>query len=401
MHNELSNFLKSIALYIKSEETQWYKDTKHHISTDLHVFEFYSAACTQMSQLNNEIPKAIRLSKDLELFSYIQYIISVRRRIKPAVWSKICDFIDSVLIYTQKIGFNAIEPRCSALFVDEAQDMGPDTLLLLGSLVKKRDEKRPKSRPLHVFYDNDQRLYDRGGMPHWEMIGMNLQGCSTVMKDNHRNTRPICELALNVLYHITKPTDKDPDYVKLKSDKLVELAFQGDDKWWRVNFSSIRGPNPEFQILKTKSLMYDAVCNCCLHLVTRENVDGKDICIIANNDEGMELERRLNIALRSTDTKVRRYKNPASIARKSREILICTANSFKGFESEVVIIPNLWEYQRKTQIYATRLYVAMTRARSILKIFSWDQRQSTSVNEVVSRCVSLQKRMNRIEKMSH
>ena len=50
-----------------------------------------------------------------------------------------------------------------------------------------------------------------------------------------------------------------------------------------------------------------------------------------------------------------------------------TSHSFKGYEAEVVLIPCADHYVTgDNQILANNLYVAMTRARSILAIYSLD-----------------------------
>lgn len=53
----------------------------------------------------------------------------------------------------------SIIPVCHAMFIDEAQDMGPNTLKLLSALVAQTDENDPNSRSINIFYDNAQNVY--------------------------------------------------------------------------------------------------------------------------------------------------------------------------------------------------------------------------------------------------
>lgn len=92
-------------------------------------------------------------------------------------------------------------PRCTALFIDEAQDMGPSTLRLLLSLVEQGDPADENSRSAHIFYDDAQNIYRRK-TPRWSEFGVDMRGRSTIMRESFRSTKPITEFAVNVLTRI-------------------------------------------------------------------------------------------------------------------------------------------------------------------------------------------------------
>ena len=73
--------------------------------------------------------------------------------------------------------------RCHALFADEGQDLGPNTLKLLTALVEHGDPDDPKSRSVNIFYDNAQNIYGRS-TPKWSEMGLDMRGRSTVMKES-------------------------------------------------------------------------------------------------------------------------------------------------------------------------------------------------------------------------
>ncbi|MBW2254654.1 MAG: AAA family ATPase [Deltaproteobacteria bacterium] len=92
-------------------------------------------------------------------------------------------------------GPEGVNPLASAIFVDEAQDMGPHALRLLGALARPADPAAAMSRPVIVFYDNAQNVYGRG-TPTWSDLGLDMRGRSTIMKESYRSTRSNAELAL-------------------------------------------------------------------------------------------------------------------------------------------------------------------------------------------------------------
>jgi hypothetical protein len=60
--------------------------------------------------------------------------------------------------YLQRKPVEQIAARCHAMFIDEAQDLGPNTLKLLSAFVQQTDPTDPKSRSINIFYDNAQNI---------------------------------------------------------------------------------------------------------------------------------------------------------------------------------------------------------------------------------------------------
>jgi len=66
--------------------------------------------------------------------------------------------------------------------------------------------------------------------------------------------------------------------------------------------------------------------------------------------------------------------------RQPNTLLVTTCHSFKGYDAEAIVIPCVDQYTtQEGAILAANLYVAMTRARSLLAIYS------TSNGDLVSQ----------------
>ena len=71
--------------------------------------------------------------------------------------------------------------------------------------------------------------------------------------------------------------------------------------------------------------------------------------------------------------------------RSPGTVLATTPHSFKGYDAEVIVIPAADRFYAKDKgVLANELYVAMTRARSILALFTGSG--SGEINEALARC---------------
>lgn len=262
-----------------------------------------------------------------------------------------------------------IRPRCDALFIDEAQDMGPNTLKLLTRIVRQADEEDGNSRSVNIFYDNAQNIYGRG-TPTWSELGLDMRGRSTVMKESFRSTKPITEFALNVLYRL-QPPDSNPDHKELVARGLIEGAERRGTDWWTVRFNQIDGPKPTFRQYVNLDQEFAAIADYCRELIEVEGVQPADICLLYNGQNiKYRLEKQVAPQLAELAVELSIQTNKP-FERSSNMLLATTSHSFKGYDSEVIIIPAADQYITKDKgILSNNLYVAMTRARSILTIFA-------------------------------
>lgn len=282
-------------------------------------------------------------------------------------------------------------PRCQALFIDEAQDMGPNTLRLLLSLVEQSDQEDRNSRSAHIFFDNAQNIYGRK-TPKWSEFGLDLRGRSTIMRESFRSTQPITELAVNLLHRLSPANDLH-DHKELMSLGLIKRTVRGNDEWLRVQFNQVQGPKPFLQRFDSRDAEMTALGNHIAHLITKEGVSPSDICLIYNGKSVVRLiESKLAPRLASLGVELSVQTN-RPFERQPNTLLVTTSHSYKGYDAEVVLIPCADQYTTQDgQVLSANLYVAMTRARSLLGIYSLNNSDSAArkLTETLQACIDAQ-----------
>ena len=264
--------------------------------------------------------------------------------------------------------FDQLLPRCTALFIDEAQDMGPSTLRLLLSLVEQGDPDDENSRSAHIFYDNAQNIYGRK-TPKWSEFGLDMRGRSTIMRESFRSTKPITEFAVNVLDKLSTEHKRE-DQKELERLELIESTKRDGDDWLNVRYNKTHGLPPIFHSFENRNEEIERIGKHIRHLTLEDAVRPTDICIIYNGKRIAEdLQRKLAPVLAQFGIELSLQKN-RPFERNNNTLVMTTSHSFKGYESEVVIIPAVDQFVTGNgDILANNLYVAMTRARTLLAIY--------------------------------
>lgn len=271
--------------------------------------------------------------------------------------------------YLKAMEGKAIRPRCHALFADEGQDLGPNTLKLLTALVEHGDPADPKSRSVNIFYDNAQNIYNRRGVPKWSEMGLDMRGRSTVMKESFRSTRPITEFSFNVLHRLSPEEATGADHKELVEMGLVERADRGGIDWWNLRFTQTDGPAPRFEKFRSVEDEYDAIGNQIVRWVRDEGVKPSDICIIyMGKKPEWRLEGQVRTILKKIGVDLQVQKSQG-FSFDERTVVATSPHSFKGYDSEIVVIPSVEKFQADGQVFSRPLYVAMTRARSVLALY--------------------------------
>ena len=111
--------------------------------------------------------------------------------------------------------------------------------------------------------------------------------------------------------------------------------------------------------------------------------NGKNIRYQLERDVGPELAR-IGVELSIQTNK--------PFQRDHQMLLATTSHSFKGYEAEVVIVVGADQFCAKgAGVLANNLYVAMTRARSVLTLFSQSRKhaEGTLLNETLESCLDL------------
>ncbi|MBX3001532.1 MAG: AAA family ATPase [Caldilineaceae bacterium] len=290
--------------------------------------------------------------------------------------------------YLQHRPGHEISPLCTAMFIDEAQDMGHNTLRLLNTLVKQTNVQDPNSRAVNIFYDNAQNVYGRP-RPHWPALGLDMRGRSIVMKESFRSTKPITEYALNVLYKL-QPPDEDQDHRELVDRHLIEQTTRNGIKWWQVRFAQTDGPDPV--LLKYRSLdqELDAIATQITKWVKQDAIAPGDICLLCNGP-GVEtgVRSRLHKQLQSQGIELE-FLTGKDVDIDPNKILATKSHSFKGYDAEVVVIVSADRFVGGGKVLANALYTAMTRSRSLLAVYTNAGTQVVEgqrINRVLEDCL--------------
>lgn len=145
--------------------------------------------------------------------------------------------------------------KFDAVFVDEAQDMGPERLEYLYRLAQTvQDRDGQTRRRFCIFMDDSQNVYGRKPIEEFrEKIdkSINFSGRTRVMKEAFRSTREILDLAFNVVldpkqvHGVTNPGMKE----FLKENELVQEGLlrrpgEGRDGLYHVDYTERGGAIP-------------------------------------------------------------------------------------------------------------------------------------------------------------
>jgi len=256
---------------------------------------------------------------------------------------------------------------CDAMFVDEGQDMGPNTFKLLNRLIRDNGAEGG-GLCISIFYDNAQNIYGRA-TPKWKDVGLDMQGRSTIMKESFRSTKPVTELALNVLYQVQPPEDED--HKELVRLELIEPEQWGTTQWWNVHFNQVDGPLPTFQRCATVKEEVRKIADQLLLWIKKEGVTPSDICILyVGKTIENELERTVAPELKALGATLAIQRSERFTADSSA-VIATTPHSFKGYDREIVVVAGVEAFAEPDRIRT--LYVAMTRARSLLAMYGWDR----------------------------
>jgi curved DNA-binding protein CbpA len=298
------------------------------------------------------------------------------------------DYDAKSALYLQHFSSSQIEPRCAAMFVDEAQDMGSNTLRLLAALVAQSDPRDPNSRAMNIFYDNAQNVYGRS-TPKWSDLGLDMRGRSTVMRESFRSTQPITEYALNVLYEL-QPPDGDPEHRELVDRQLIEKHAVNGHDWWKVRFAQTNGPVPVLKRFSSLDGQINAISNQIIQWVKDEAITPGDICLLYNGSDVKDaINSRLSASLSQQGIALELLTG-RHVQLDSNRILATTTHSFKGYDAEIVVIVSADRFVGSGDILANVLYTAMTRSRSLLHIYTNAAPatfQGATINTVLTRCI--------------
>lgn len=262
--------------------------------------------------------------------------------------------------------------RYDFVMLDESQDL---------SLNKLRYAKAIARKSLTIAADQAQKIYSNGFT--WKEIGIRISGQSSKkLTGTFRNTREIAQLANSLMKHNTEREAQQEEYVE------PELPDR-------------RGPKPV--LVREPSLAQEAADICALVREERSAAPQGTIALLARSWEEKErisdIMRRNGIPYGLVDTK-----SDTKILEPG--VKIVTIHSAKGLEFDTVLIPYLDEDvfpknfskagadEREDLLNKERnlLYVAMTRAKETLYLYTLQSSPSPLVAELDANCMDVRMR---------
>lgn len=273
--------------------------------------------------------------------------------------------------------------RFDLLYIDEAQDLGHETLGLLLSLVKRVPvgaQSTGEHCPVRVFYDNAQNVYRRP-TPRWSEYGLDMRGRATVLKESFRATRPAMELALNLLHRL-RPIDRDPDMRELIAPRLgAPLLRMGEDGGWHADFCVIPGQAPEVTIHDRLEDELEGLVRSVRSWLA-DGVQPRDIRVLAPTK--MLCDSAADALVIGGIPAV--HARNRAFEPRAAQVVVTTPQSFKGYEAELVAVVALDRFCTRAgggAVLVEVIYVALTRARTWMSVSASRARPGTVGAQVV------------------
>jgi AAA domain/UvrD-like helicase C-terminal domain len=239
--------------------------------------------------------------------------------------------------------------RYRAVFVDEAQDFGPNALRFAVSLADDR------FNDVLIVADAAQNVFRQRFS--WKDAGIQAQGRTKILRRNYRNTREILELAHAFLL----PEGTEADVLDLDDEAVIvppDAAVR-------------QGPAPTLIYCDRAALVESAVEEAKRYTATRSAPKTLALLTIGNR-QAIDLERRL----RSERipfffvTDPQKDENKDKVAEALEPVILSTVYSAKGLEfPSVVLCCTPRENQTLDELRST-IYVGMTRATERLTVLA-------------------------------
>jgi superfamily I DNA/RNA helicase len=248
-----------------------------------------------------------------------------------------------------KVGLQALErgalPRYRAVFIDEAQDFGAESLRFAIPLADER------FNDVLIVADAAQNVFRRNFR--WKDAGIQAQGRTKILRKNYRNTREILELA-----HALVPGGS------------VE-SFDPDDEAMIIppEAAMREGPQPDVRFCTGDEMEESIVASAKEHTAGRKPASLAVLAI--GNREAIRVER----ALRDVQVPLfflsdpQQRSNRDAIADVDEPVVLSTVYSAKGLEFPDVILCCEPRSDQDPDELRKAIYVGMTRATERLTVF--------------------------------
>ncbi|MCP3100947.1 AAA family ATPase [Myxococcus sp. K15C18031901] len=179
-----------------------------------------------------------------------------------------------------------------AVFVDEAQDMGPEHLRLLYEAARPmvRENGTTGLRPLYLFLDDSQNIRGNASLEALKTelpAALNFSGRVRVLREAFRSTREILDLAFNCvldphrLQGVREPGMRE--FMKtneLMTHDLLETPTKALDGLFHVAYTERSGVPPRVQSFGSESAEHGWLASEIRRLVEEEGLSAREILVV-------------------------------------------------------------------------------------------------------------------------
>jgi len=239
------------------------------------------------------------------------------------------------------------------LICDEAQDVQPFWWAALQELLQGRTSR------FYLFFDRSQGVFGSGGRQEKfepdEVLPVTAPYFPLV--HNYRTTREIATFA--------------------RSFRTGASILQ--------SHCGRLGYEPQLYVYRQQQDFLQQLTKLIAYLVKNEMIDPSEIAILSGREPNAAESLLKNVrelaGLPLHRFRLRQQKGETGLAKQPHgSLLVATIQGFKGLESRIAILVNLSEYQLSIEhpIMSSLFYVACTRARHMLYVFTRDGDAKTS-----------------------
>ena len=293
---------------------------------------------------------------DVRTFHSWCHHMLVRHKVNPPTTRNPGEYATELVRLVRNAMDEGVIPKSQyhGVLVDEAHDFDPVWLRLIV------DQVDTKTNSILLVYDDAQRLYSHHGKKFtWSSVGIDARGRATILRTNYRNTKEILDYA-------------EPFLRQSDGDEVLSPRSAGRT-----------GPSPRLIVCEDEDTQRKDVVRACL-LLQNEGWELSDIAVLCRTKQSAT---KFAAAIYQAGTQARIVGGPESTSSPTpHSVSVITMHSSKGLEFPVVLIPEIDQMRVDD---SRLLYVAMTRATSVLILLMGDNR-SPIARELFVMAVSAQ-----------